>query len=30
MKAPTMIDRVSEYLAYRRALGYRIRIGPSG
>jgi integrase len=26
MKTPTMADRVEEYLAYRRALGYRLKI----
>jgi integrase len=26
MKTPTMVDRVEEYLEYRRALGYQVRI----
>jgi hypothetical protein len=26
MKTPTMADRVEEYLAYRRALGYQLKI----
>ena len=25
MNAPTMVERVEEYLAYRRALGYQVR-----
>ena len=29
MSTPTMVDRVDEYLTYRRALGYRLRVeGP--